>query len=75
METYLALKYGLTLGHNYIADIGGSITTIFDITGYANDVAGVGQDNVGQGLNQFTSKSENSGSLVIVTTEEDEQNV
>ena len=67
VETYLALKYGLTLGHNYIADIGGSITTIFDITGYANDVAGVGQDNVGQGLNQLTSKSENSGSLVTIS--------
>ena len=67
VETYLALKYGLTLAHNYIADIGGSNTTIYDISSYSNDIAGVAQDNTGQGFNQLTSKSENNGSLVTIS--------
>ncbi|MBN1408836.1 MAG: T9SS type A sorting domain-containing protein [Calditrichaceae bacterium] len=67
VETYLALKYGLTIGHNYIADISGSNTTIYDISTYANDVAGIGQDVLGQALDQRTSKSSNSGSLIIMS--------
>ncbi|MEJ2054226.1 MAG: FlgD immunoglobulin-like domain containing protein, partial [Calditrichaceae bacterium] len=67
VETYLALKYGLTLGHNYIADIGGSNTTVYDITTYSNDIAGVGQDMLGQAFDQRTSKSENSGSIVSIS--------
>ena len=67
VETYLALKYGLTLGHNYLADIAGSNTTIYDISTYSNDIAGVAQDNTGQGFTQLTSKSVNGSSLVTIS--------
>ncbi|MBN2424069.1 MAG: T9SS type A sorting domain-containing protein [Calditrichaceae bacterium] len=67
VETYLALKYGLTLSHDYVADISGSNVTIFTVNGYANDIAGIGQDNLGQGFNQHISISENDGALVAMS--------
>jgi hypothetical protein len=66
IETYLAIKYGLTLAHNYVADVDG-LTTIFDISGYGNDVAGIGQDDSNQDLNQLSSRSVNSSSLITGT--------
>lgn len=66
IETYLTLKYGLTLGHNYIADVNG-ITTIYNISGYGNDIAGIGKDLSNQDLKQLTSNSENIGALITGT--------
>ena len=44
VETYLGLKYGIHLGHNYIASDG---TVLWDTTGnnYHNDVFGIGRDD------------------------------
>lgn len=65
VETYLGLKYGLQLSHNYLASDG---TTIWDATAnatYHHNVAGIGKDVVG-GLNQKQSKNQNGGSVVTV---------
>ncbi len=54
IQSYLALKYGLTMPHDYTASSG---TTIKDITdGFANDIFGIGRDDC-SGLNQKQSKS------------------
>ncbi|MEM7537240.1 MAG: VCBS repeat-containing protein, partial [Chloroflexota bacterium] len=67
VESYLALKYGITLSNtDYLNSAG---TTIWDTatnTGYLNDVAGIGIDT-GSVLNQLASRSVNSDSLVTIT--------
>lgn len=64
VETYLAIKYGLTLDITSQAyTVGGS--SIFNLSGYANDIAGIGQDD-SQGLNQTSSVS-TSGDVVSMS--------
>ncbi|MCL4861818.1 MAG: hypothetical protein KJZ93_20535, partial [Caldilineaceae bacterium] len=66
VQSYLALKYGVTLNHNYIASDGS--TTSWNVTtnsGYNNDIAGIGRDDT-SALNQKQSKSVNSGALVTM---------
>ena len=63
VETYLAIRYGITLdisSENYTA--GG--TNIYSHTSYNADIAGIGRDLTNQGLNQTTSKSVNAGSII-----------
>lgn len=61
IESYLAIKYGITLGNNgtsldYIDSNG---TTIYNASaGYNYDIAGIGRDDVAQ-LNQKQSKTVN----------------
>jgi hypothetical protein len=64
VESYLALKYGLTLGNpttpiNYTS----SANTVFwtATSGYQHNIFGIGTDN-GSGLTQTSSNSMNSGS-------------
>ncbi|MCB0184290.1 MAG: hypothetical protein KDE31_08500, partial [Caldilineaceae bacterium] len=64
IESYLAVKYGVTLGHNYVASDG---TTLFWTLGggYDNDIAGIGRDD-GSMLEQKQSKSINSDALLTI---------
>ncbi len=65
IESYLALKYGLTLKHDYVASDG---TTYWDTTtnsGYNNAITAIGQDVI-SGLNQKQSKSALSGALLTI---------
>jgi hypothetical protein len=75
IESYLALKYGITLDQsspiNYVDSDG---ATIFNTTNnasiggyleYNNDIAGIGRDD-GSELEQQKSRSENSGSIVTM---------
>ncbi len=65
VETYLALKYGITLTHDYINTAG---TVVWDATvnaTYQNDVAGIGRDDA-TGLDQRKSISVNSGTVVTM---------
>ncbi len=74
-ESYLALKYGITLDQsspiNYL-DAAGNI--IFNTTNnasiggyleYNNDIAGIGRDDISE-LDQRKSKSENAGSILTI---------
>lgn len=75
IESYLAIKYGITLDQstpiNYVNSDG---TTIFDATNstalggfvdYNHDIAGIGRDDASE-LDQPASKSENSDAIVTV---------
>ena len=69
IESYLAIKYGITLGTtastvNYSSSAGTTIWT-GDVT-YQNDVAGVGQDD-NSALSQLQSLSINSDAIVTAT--------
>ena len=71
VESYLALKYGVTLDQlvapqNYVASDGS--TLMWDASanaGYGNDIAGIGRDD-DSGLHQKQSKSVNTNSVVAL---------
>jgi hypothetical protein len=63
VETYLAIKYGTTLSHNYMS---GTNALIYDVTTHGHDVAGIGRDAC-QALNQKQSKSVNSDEFVTIS--------
>lgn len=76
IESYLALKYGITLNQstpiNYVNSDG---ITIFNTTSnasiggfleYNNDIAGIGRDDASEFI-QMESQSENAGSLVRIS--------
>lgn len=68
VRTYIAIKYGVTLEHNYTASNG---TTVFwdrtINTGYNNNIAGIARDDNGS-LNQKQSWSINSPKEVLIST-------
>lgn len=68
VRTYTAIKYGITLPHNYIASDG--TTTIWNQTtnaGYNKNIAGIASDE-GSALVQKQSQSINTGSQVVIGT-------
>ena len=59
-----AIKYGITLPHNYM-DPGGSV--VWDVTintGYNNNITGIGRDDC-NGLHQKQSKSVNAAEALV----------
>lgn len=68
VRSYIAIKYGMTLPHNYVASNG---TTIFwdrsAHTGYNNNITGIVRDDHGS-LNQKQSSSIHSRDVLISTT-------
>ncbi|WP_144080172.1 hypothetical protein [Flectobacillus major] len=65
VESYLALKYGLTKNGNYISSTGASVWTVAGHSGYTNNIAGIGNDDA---LNQKQSTSSNNGTQLIIGT-------
>ncbi|WP_165932699.1 LamG-like jellyroll fold domain-containing protein [Flavobacterium cellulosilyticum] len=70
IETYLAIKYGITLGvngtsKNYINSVGAIIWNATSNVGYNYNIAGIGND-VGSDLNQKQSKSSNETNVVTI---------
>ena len=63
VNSYLAIKYGLTITQDYLSSAGSIKKDISD--GYANDIAGIGRDNC-SGLHQKQSKSVNSEAIVTI---------
>lgn len=71
IQSYLALKYGLTLPSSmssYIASDG--TTVVWNHLTHWNDVAGIGRDDV-SGLNQRISKSQHKSAIVTIATSND----
>ena len=62
INSYLGIKYGTSLKHPYLSGAG---TTIYDTTGYAYNIAGIGRE-LCQGLNQKQSRSQNVGVQPII---------
>lgn len=61
INSYLAVKYGITLDPSVGQYITSNGTTIWNNTNYWNDIFGIGKDDTGT-LNQIKSNSINSGS-------------
>ena len=64
IQSYLAIKYGITVSNNYLAS---DATTLWDATAnatYHNDIAGIGRDDASD-LDQKQSMSQSGGSLHI----------
>ncbi len=70
VETYLAIKYGITLDintQNYT--VGG--TSIYGNKNYPRDITGIGKNYASQGLNQTSSKSVNQGAIIRMSNPSD----
>jgi hypothetical protein len=70
VDSYLSLKYGLTLDQttatNYVNSSGSIIWNATTAGNYKHDIAGIAIDSA-SGLNQTQSKSSNSDNIVIVS--------
>ncbi|QDV46217.1 hypothetical protein Enr13x_61260 [Stieleria neptunia] len=70
VDSYLAIKYGLTLdqtsGTNYLDSTGTVVWSAATNAGYDNDIAGIGQDN-GSILAQGQSRSNNVDAIVTMS--------
>ena len=66
VESYLALKYGISKADDYLASDGSTIWSA-DNTGYITDIFGIGQDNA-SGLNQKVSRSVNNNNSPVLST-------
>ena len=65
IETYLAIKYGITILHDYILSDG---TIVWDSSAYStyhNDVAGINRDDIGN-QSQLKSRAETDEGLVTM---------
>lgn len=65
VQSYLAIKYGATLPHDYVAGDG---TVLWDVTAnaaYSNDIAGLMRNDC-DGLDQRQSRSVNGDAIVAV---------
>jgi len=62
VETYLALKYGITKSGNYQLSNG---TSVYNDATYNNNIAGIGRDDAST-LNQKQSQSQNSGLQPVI---------
>ncbi len=73
VDSYLAIKYGITLGNNSTpvnyTHSGGVVTWTGDST-YQNNIAGIGRDD-NSALNQKVSKSVNSTAILTIATNPD----
>ncbi len=74
IESYLAIKYGITLDQtvatDYVNSHGSSFWTASNNVAYNNDIFGIGRDD-NQALNQKVSKSVNSGAVLTVALDND----
>lgn len=68
VETYLALKYGTTLAHSYVAASGATIYDRVADSVYSNNIAGIGREDANGGLDQRQSNSVNIGDQVLIST-------
>ena len=66
VESYLAVKYGITLvNKNYLNSNGQIVWNYSSNQTYHNDIAGIGKDDVAE-LNQIKSRSVNSSAIVTI---------
>lgn len=72
IDSYLALKYGQTLSHNYYSPAfdgtNASTTTIYDVSTYNNRIFGVGRDDIGC-MSQNQSTSQLTGSMLKISVD------
>ena len=74
VESYLAIKYGITLdqtiSRNYVASDGSTIWDGTTNTGFGNDIVGIGRDD-NSALDQRVSKSANADAIITMALDND----
>ncbi|MEZ4916276.1 MAG: T9SS type A sorting domain-containing protein [Chitinophagales bacterium] len=65
IESYLAIKYGITVSHDYLSGDGAMLWDSSALSVYHNNIAGIGRDNC-QALYQKQSKSIIAGSIPAI---------
>ncbi|HAS44438.1 MAG TPA: hypothetical protein DCS93_28425 [Microscillaceae bacterium] len=65
IESYLAVKYGITKTGDYLSSNGTTIWNATTAAGFLNDIAGIGRDDA-SALSQKQSKSINTGAFVTI---------
>ena len=68
VNTYLAVKNGITLGHDYINAAGNTVYGLTANNGYVANIAGIGKEAANGGLDQRQSNSVNTGKQVLIGT-------
>jgi large repetitive protein len=66
VDTYLAIKYGITLQHNYLS---ATSQVIYDRTTFGNNIFGIGREDC-QSLNQKQSKPANGAGKMVIGAED-----
>lgn len=61
VNTYLAVKYGISLSHDYINTSGSTVFSLTSNAGYTNRIFGLGREVAVEGLNQKQSQSQMAG--------------
>ncbi|MCC6287031.1 MAG: T9SS type A sorting domain-containing protein [Chitinophagaceae bacterium] len=61
VNTYLAIKYGITLQHNYLNTSGTVLWDVTANTSYNNRIFGIGREMIAEALNQKQSQSQMAG--------------
>jgi hypothetical protein len=64
VASYFAIKYGLTLSHNYVDPAGTVVWNTTTNTGYGFNITGIGRDDC-NGLHQKQSKSVNATEALV----------
>ena len=64
VQSYLAIKYGITLQHNYTVSDGTIIYTLGQ--GFDQNIAGIGRDNNFSCIHQKQSKSSDAGAILTI---------
>ncbi len=64
IESYFAIKYGITLPHNYVDPAGVAVWDVTVNTGYNNNIMGISRDDC-NGLHQKQSKSINTSEALV----------
>ena len=65
IESYLAVKYGITLSHNYLATNSSVLWNTTASASYSNRITGIGRDDL-SALDQRKSKSVSSSSVLTI---------
>ncbi len=64
IQSYLGIKYGITLSHNYLDATG---STVYNVATYNKNIFGIARDDA-QGLYQKQSKSYDAGAYATLST-------
>ncbi|WP_407556254.1 T9SS type A sorting domain-containing protein [Winogradskyella sp. 4-2091] len=67
IESYLAIKYGITLNKSIGSYVNSSNTILWDNSSYWNDVSGIINDSSIGSINQKVAQSNNNEELVVAT--------
>ncbi|NRD19609.1 T9SS type A sorting domain-containing protein [Winogradskyella eckloniae] len=68
IESYLAVKYGITLNQSFGSYVNASNVTIWNNLTYWNDIAGIINDSSTGALNQRVTQSNSQDQLTVATT-------